>query len=59
MERDAWFVRHVLVIERWDPTLVESAIRNLCQTTFGETWNEIAERLSRFGHWEFEDYREA
>lgn len=24
----------------------------------GNTWTEIAEKISRFGKWEFEDYRE-
>ena len=52
-----WFVRHVLLIERWDPALVEAAIRGLCETTYGDDWSAIAERLGRYGHWEFEDYR--
>jgi hypothetical protein len=52
------FVRHLLVIERWEPALIEAAIRDLCERTFAGTWPEIAARLGRYGHWEFEDYRE-
>ena len=51
------FLRHTLVVERWDPDIVERAMRDLCLRTEGDNWNEIAVSLSRFGHWEFEDYR--
>ena len=52
-------MRHVLLVERWVAELVENAIRELCQTTSGESWGEVARRLARYGYWEFEDYREA
>ena len=51
------FVRHTLLVERWDPELVEKAIRGLCQSRDSDGWNQVATSLSRFGHWEFEDYR--
>jgi hypothetical protein len=52
------FQRHALLVERWEPGLVERAIADLCRRTEGETWSEVATKLSRFGSWEFEDYRE-
>lgn len=52
------FQRHTLFLERWDPGLVERAIQDLCRRTEGNTWNEVALKLSQYGHWEFEDYRE-
>lgn len=52
------FQRHTLVVERWNLDLVERAIADLCRRAEGETWTEIATKLSRFGSWEFEDYRE-
>jgi hypothetical protein len=51
------FQRHTLLVERWNPEVVERAIADLCRRTEGETWTEVAQMLSRFGHWEFEDYR--
>jgi hypothetical protein len=51
------FQRHTPLLERWDPALVERAISDLCRRTEGESWDELAAKLSRFGHWEFEDYR--
>ncbi len=53
------FCRHTLLLERWDPELVDRAIRDLCRRTEGESWTEVASKLSRFGRWEFEDYSES
>ncbi len=50
------FVRHRLVVERWDPGLFRRAIGDLCAHTSGDSWQEIGNRLSRFLAWEFEDY---
>ncbi len=52
------FQRHTLLLERWDPELVERAIGDLCRRTEGTDWSEVGTALSRFGRWEFEDYRE-
>jgi len=46
-----------LPLDRWDPELVERAIGDLCRRTEGENWHDIAVKLARYGHWEFEDYR--
>jgi hypothetical protein len=50
------FLRHLLVT-RWDYEIVRRAISDLCTRTEGKDWNEIATKLSRSAHWEFEDYR--
>jgi hypothetical protein len=52
------FQRHTLLLEQWDPDVVEPAIGDLCRRTTGEGWGEVESKLSRFGLWEFEDYRE-
>lgn len=52
------FLRHTLLLTRWDFELVERAIGDLCRRTEGDTWSDVALKLSRFGYWEFEDYRE-
>lgn len=50
------FLRHRLLIERWDPSLIRRAVADLCARTDGRDWNEVATRLSRYLAWEFEDY---
>lgn len=50
------FVRHRLVIRRWDPTVIRRAIEDLCVHTTGTSWADIAQKLGRLMHWEFEDY---
>ncbi len=50
------FVRHRLAVDRWDPSLFRRAISDLCIHTSGESWPDVAVKLSRYLHWEFEDY---
>jgi hypothetical protein len=50
--------RHLLIVEQFDWTQVRTAIEKLCAGVTGDTWDAIASRLSRYGAWEFEDYRE-
>jgi hypothetical protein len=52
------FLRNTLLLACWDADLVERAIADLCRRTEGEGWHEVAQKLSRYGRWEFEDYRE-
>ena len=49
--------QRALVLDRWSPDLVERAIADLCRHTEGDTWEQVARKLSRYGQWEFEDYR--
>lgn len=51
-----WFVRHRLVIDRWDTALIRRAIEDQCRRCSGATWREAAEKLGRYMFWEFEDY---
>ena len=52
------FMHGYLVLSRWDHKIVERAINDLCFHTEGADWQEVAMKLSRYGHWEFEDYRD-
>jgi hypothetical protein len=47
-----------LLVTRWDYETVRRAISDLCLRVEGRDWNEIAIKLSRSAHWEFEDYHE-
>jgi hypothetical protein len=48
----------VLLIDRWSGDLVERVIADRCRHAEANTWQEIAQKLPRFAHWEFEDYRQ-
>ena len=37
---------------------LRGAVEKICRATSGRTWQEVAERLARFGRWEFENYQE-
>jgi Immunity protein 8 len=57
-EKGFWFLRHHVLLTTWDYGVLERALRDLCAHAEGDTWNEVATKLSRYGRWEFEDYRE-
>jgi Immunity protein 8 len=51
--------QHLLIVERFDWSVVRTAVEKMCDEITDETWDAIASRLSRYAAWEFEDYREA
>jgi hypothetical protein len=52
------FLRHHLVSNRFDISLVRDHVERLCRRCTGETWNAAATKLARYLYWEFEDYVE-
>jgi len=48
--------RHLIILERFDWELVEKAICDICANASGETWEDIAHFIARYGSWEYEDY---
>jgi hypothetical protein len=50
--------RHLLLVERFDANAIQRWIERAVAGCIGSTWREVAEKLSRIGHWEFEDYVE-
>ena len=51
------FGKGYLIIKEYNYKTILSAIQGLCSRTWGENWDTIADKLSRFGDWEFEDYQ--
>lgn len=51
--------RHLLIVGRFDWAVVEASIRGLVDDLRGESWEELAAKIGRYGLWEFEDYVEA
>lgn len=50
------FGRHYLLVKYYDYVLIWNAIEIACRPIQGDSWSDVAERLSRYGRWEFEDY---
>lgn len=50
--------RHFLIVFEYDFNRIRKTIETFCEKCTGETWTEVAEKVGRLGHWEFEDYRE-
>jgi hypothetical protein len=48
--------RHRLIVESLDMAKAQAFLRDRIQRLEAPTWPELAEKISRLGHWEFEDY---
>lgn len=57
--REYVFGRSYLVVGQYNFDTIWDAIESLCQRISGESWEEVADKLSRYAHWEYEDYRES
>lgn len=53
----AIFVRHMIFMNEYDEQAVKNAVVELVKNASGDTWTEVAEKLSRYMFWEFEDYQ--
>ena len=49
--------RHYLIVSNYDPSFIKRIIRKFVERWSGESWHEVAQKVSRIGYWEFEDYR--
>lgn len=47
-----------LIVFDYDWPDIEAYLRRRVAQCVGRDWNEIAQKISRFSHWEFDDYRE-
>ncbi len=58
MEKDPFlFGRGYIIVKKYEYNLIKKIIQDLCNRTFGNDWNTIANKINRFGYWEFEDYQ--
>jgi hypothetical protein len=55
-ESDVVSGRHHLIVFRYDYDRLVRALEVQCQSAEGESWQDVAAKLSRFARWEFEDY---
>jgi hypothetical protein len=48
--------RHYLLVRRYDYRELKTFLQDYCTSCQGKSWQAVAEKLARIGHWEFEDY---
>jgi hypothetical protein len=48
---------HKLIVFKYDYLRLRQFIEKFLMRCSGETWGEIAKKVSLLGHWEFEGYR--
>ena len=58
-EEETLFGRHMLIVFEYDLERIKQKISKYCAGCSGENWQELANKLGRIGHWEFEDYKPA
>lgn len=54
---EAQWMRHTLLVVRYDPQIVREALERYLDPLEGDDWNEVAQKVARIAFWEFEDYR--
>lgn len=50
--------RHYLFVRAYDFASIDRYLRSKVTELDEPEWTELAEKIGRLGHWEFEDYRE-
>ncbi len=57
-QRDGFIIgRHHLIVLSYDFEFIRRTLTRLVERYSGATWEETADKVSRIGYWEFEDYR--
>ncbi len=49
---------HFLIVIEYDFKRIFNHIEKLIESCSGKDWDEVSEKVSRIGHWEFENYIE-
>lgn len=50
---------HYVFVQSYDPTQIRTLLSKFIERCTGKSWHEVAEKISRIAHWEFEDYKPA
>lgn len=50
--------KYDVVLDKYHFNRILDYFNNAALNSEGASWNEVAEKLSRYGKWEFENYRE-
>ncbi|WP_298297530.1 Imm8 family immunity protein [uncultured Litoreibacter sp.] len=53
------FGRHHLFVDQFDEAEIEKTVRELICSIRGDDWSDVAQKLSRYFRWEFEDCKKS
>lgn len=56
LDRGIIIGRHLLIVSNYNFNAIKDFVEKYCSRCVGNDWDEIAEKVSRLGHSEFEDY---
>lgn len=56
-ETDVIFCHNMIIVFEYDFNTIKQKISDLCNKTAGENWNDIAQKIAKFGAWEYENYQ--
>jgi Immunity protein 8 len=56
-EKGFVFGRSIIVVSVLSRQIIEAALTCIAEQIDGTDWADVANKLNRYGHWEFEDYR--
>ena len=48
--------RHHLFVKKYNYLELKQFLTRYCDGCTGDSWGEVAAKVARIGHWEFEDY---
>jgi len=51
------FGRGYIIVREYDLMVIKTEITKFCENCLGENWVEVAQKVSRIGIWEFEEYK--
>jgi hypothetical protein len=54
--RGAFFGRHYLIVACFNIDEIRALLKKIASKCTGTDWSEVAQKLGRYGKWEFEDY---
>jgi len=50
--------RHIIIIKEFSYKKLEEYLQKTLLRFKADNWNDLALKIGRYGHWEFEDYKE-
>jgi hypothetical protein len=60
VEREGFVLgTHRLFVKTYDTAQIKELITKFIERYSGDSWQDVAEKISRIGHWESEEYKQA
>lgn len=60
VEREGFVLgTHRLFVKTYDTAQIKKLVTKFIERYSGDSWQDVAEKISRIGQWEFEEYKQA